>query len=136
MFQFCKGSPPGLRRPDGTRATRLPRGFVQQSRRFRAVRSLPAALIVLALGANSHAALPESRPTALGASQLIDIARKDNRDMQVACYAIDAARAKLLQAGLRSNPRLDLSAHSDFLFRNEGEYATSIGISQQFPISG
>jgi cobalt-zinc-cadmium efflux system outer membrane protein len=72
----------------------------------------------------------------LDLTHLISIARTDNKDLQAACYAIDAARAKLLGAGLRANPRLDVSARSDFLFRNEGEYAATVGISQQFPISG
>jgi cobalt-zinc-cadmium efflux system outer membrane protein len=94
------------------------------------------ALLAYAFGATSNAAPMEPRPVALDLPRLVDIARKDNKSLQVACYAIDAARAKLLQAGLRSNPRLDLSTRSDFLFRNEGEYAASIGISQQFPISG
>jgi cobalt-zinc-cadmium efflux system outer membrane protein len=100
------------------------------------MRRLAAALLAFAVAVTSDAAPLESRPVALGTPQLIDIARKDNKNLQVACYAIDAARAKLLQAGQRANPRLDLSARSDFLFGNEGEYAASIGISQQFPISG
>jgi len=136
MFQFCKGSLPGLRRLHGAGATRPSRGLIRQSRRWHAVRSLATALFVFAFGAAGHAAPLESRPPVLGARELIDIAREDNKDLQAACYAIDVARAKLLQAGLRSNPRLDFSAHGDFLFRNEGEYATSIGISQQFPVSG
>jgi cobalt-zinc-cadmium efflux system outer membrane protein len=93
-------------------------------------------LFALAIGSVSLAAPQTPHQAALGIHQLIDIARKDNKDLQAACYAIDTARAKLLQAGLRSNPRLDLSARSDFLFRNEGEYATTIGVSQQFPITG
>lgn len=100
------------------------------------MRRLAAALLAFAVGVTSDAAPLESRPVALGTPQLIAIARKDNKNLQAACYAIDAARAKLLQAGQRANPRLDLSARSDFLFGNEGEYAASIGISQQFPISG
>ena len=104
--------------------------------RSRALHCLSGAIVALVVGSTSLAATHEAAPNALGARQLIDIARKGNKDLQAACYAIDTARAKLLQAGLRSNPRLDLSARSDFLFRNEGEYATTVGISQQFPITG
>ena len=104
--------------------------------RSRALHCLSGAIVALVVGSTSLAATHEAAPNALGARQLIDIARKGNKDLQTACYAIDTARAKLLQAGLRSNPRLDLSARSDFLFRNEGEYSTTVGISQQFPITG
>lgn len=68
--------------------------------------------------------------------QLIALAVRDNRDLQAARYSIEVARARLVQAGLRANPRLDLAARSDFLFNNEGEYAISAGISQEFPIAG
>ena len=93
-------------------------------------------VIALTSGSISLAASRALAPNALGLHQLVDIARKDNKDLQAACYAIDSASAKLLQAGLRANPRLDLSARSDFLFGNEGEYAIAVGISQQFPITG
>lgn len=69
-------------------------------------------------------------------AQLIAIARSDNKDLQVARYAIAIGRARLQQAGLRSNPRLDLSARSDALFGNEGEHGGAIGISQDFPVAG
>ena len=42
----------------------------------------------------------------------------------------------MLQAGLPPNPRLDIAAKNDVLFRNEGEYAASAGVSQQFSIAG
>ena len=93
-----------------------------------------AVAIVLGIGSSGLTALAEPAP--LRVRELITIARKDNKDLQAACYAIDTARAKLQGTGLRANPKLDVSARSDFLFRNEGEYATTIGISQQFPITG
>ena len=68
--------------------------------------------------------------------ELIVLAARDNKDLQAARSSVDVARARLLQAGLRPNPRLDLGARSDFLFNNEGEYAISAGISQDFPIAG
>lgn len=83
-------------------------------------------------------AAPSSPHAAVGLdlNQLIALAERDNKDLQAARYAIDVGRARLLQAGLRPNPRLDLAARSDFLFNNEGEYALSAGISQDFPIAG
>ncbi|MEO8003162.1 MAG: TolC family protein [Arenimonas sp.] len=74
--------------------------------------------------------------TSLDVRQLIDVARRDNKDLQAARYAVDIAEARLVQAGLRSNPRLDLSASNDRLFGNEGEYSNAVGISQEFPIAG
>lgn len=81
-------------------------------------------------------AAPTSKSTVLDLRQLIQIAQRDNKDLQAARYAIEVARARLLQAGLRSNPRLELSAQSDFLFNNEGEYAGVVGVSQEFPVAG
>jgi cobalt-zinc-cadmium efflux system outer membrane protein len=140
MFHFSKGWQPGLRQPFCA-GSRFSTSYIEhpparRAGRLCAARCFIGALISLSIGSTSFAASPEPAPRVLGVPQLIDIARKDNKDLQAACYAIDTARAKLLQAGLRSNPRLDLSARSDFLFRNEGEYATTAAISQQFPIAG
>lgn len=68
--------------------------------------------------------------------QAIDIAVQDNKDLQAARLTVEQARARLLQAGLPSNPRLDIAAKNDRIFRNEGEYAASISISQQFSVAG
>ena len=68
--------------------------------------------------------------------QAIDIAVQSNKDLQAARYTVEQARARLLQAGLPPNPRLDIAARNDLIFGNQGEYATSIGISQQFSVVG
>ncbi len=68
--------------------------------------------------------------------ETIGIAMRNNKDLQAARYVVKAARARLLQAGLMPNPRLDLARKSDSIFNNEGEYTTNIGLSQQFPIAG
>ncbi|MEO6171929.1 MAG: TolC family protein, partial [Arenimonas sp.] len=75
-------------------------------------------------------------PHDLSLPQLIELARRDNKDLQTARYAIAISHARLQQAGLRSNPRLGLSGASDVVFGNEGEYAAAIRISQDFPIAG
>ena len=72
----------------------------------------------------------------LSLPQLIQLARQENKDLQAARYAVEIGRARLMQAGLLPNPRLDLSGRNDFAFKNEGEYSSSVGISQQFPIAG
>ena len=72
----------------------------------------------------------------LSLSQAIDTAMHNNRDLQAARYIVESARARLLQAGLPSNPRLNLGGSNDFLFQNAGEYIASVGISQKFPVAG
>ena len=68
--------------------------------------------------------------------QAINLAVQGNRDLQANRYAVAQARARLTQAGLPSNPRLEIATRNDRIFRNEGEYTTSIGLSQQFPVAG
>jgi cobalt-zinc-cadmium efflux system outer membrane protein len=68
--------------------------------------------------------------------QAIDIAVQSNKDLQAARHAVEGARARLLQAGLPPNPRLNIAGGNDRLFKNAGEYAASVGISQQFPVAG
>jgi len=68
--------------------------------------------------------------------QAISIAVHDNKDLQAARHIVEVARARLLQAGLPPNPRLNLGGSNDSMFKNEGEYIASIGISQQFPVAG
>lgn len=68
--------------------------------------------------------------------QLIQIARQDNKDLQAASHAVEIGRARLVQAGLYPNPRVEISRNNDSLFRNEGEYGGSVGLSQEFPVAG
>jgi cobalt-zinc-cadmium efflux system outer membrane protein len=80
-----------------------------------------------------------ARPAAasgLTLAQVIATALRDNKDLQAARYATAQARAKLVQAGVLPNPHLELANKNDALFKNEGEYTTSIGFTQQFPIAG
>ena len=72
----------------------------------------------------------------LSIAELIDIAVQDNRDLQAARYVEQRARARLVQAGLRPNPRLEVTTENDRLFGNAGEYSAGVGVSQPFPIAG
>ncbi len=94
------------------------------------------ALIGLIAWLVSFGSAVAAEPTAFNLRQFIEIAQRDNKDLQAARYAVAVGRARLVQAGLRPNPRLDVSGNSDFAFRNEGEHGSSLGISQQFPIAG
>jgi outer membrane protein, heavy metal efflux system len=72
----------------------------------------------------------------LGLRQLIATALSGNKDLQAARFVAAQARARLVQAGVLPNPRLELANKNDALFKNEGEYTASIGFSQQFPVAG
>lgn len=95
-----------------------------------------AMLIGFVVSGMSVASYAANDSTTLSLSQLIQLAERDNKDLQAARYAIQIGQARLLQAGLWPNPRLELSGGSDAAFRNEGEYTRSAGISQQFPVAG
>jgi Outer membrane protein len=74
--------------------------------------------------------------TGMTMPQAIEIAVQNNKDLQAVRYAVEQARARLLQAGLSPNPRLDISSGNDRIFNNQGEYAAGINISQPFPVAG
>lgn len=67
--------------------------------------------------------------------QAIGIAIQNNKDLQAVRYTVEQARARLLQAGLPPNPRLDIADRNDRIFRNEGEYVAGVGISQPFSVA-
>lgn len=99
----------------------------------RACVSLLAAM-ALSFAMPAHAETPLG--SALTLAQLIEVAERDNKDLQTARYAIDIGRARLLQSGALPNPRVNFTGASDFAFKSDGEYAASVGISQDFPIAG
>ncbi|CDZ76737.1 Cation efflux system protein CzcC [Legionella massiliensis] len=72
----------------------------------------------------------------LTVNELTQIAIENNNDLKAAQYNIKLAKARLVQAGLWSNPSINLANTDDRLFTNEGEYTRSAGFSQAFPISG
>lgn len=92
--------------------------------------------VALALVLTTSAAAELSPTIALNLDQLIAAAERENKDLRAARLAIDAARARLVQAGALPNPRINLGAGSDVAFRNEGAYSASAGVSQDFPIAG
>ncbi|MGM9419308.1 TolC family protein [Legionella pneumophila] len=72
----------------------------------------------------------------LGLKELTQLAIQHNKDLKAARFAIAIAEARLVQAGLWSNPSLNLNNNDDRIFNNEGEYSRSINFNQAFPISG
>lgn len=73
---------------------------------------------------------------ALSLNELTQIAIQNNKDLKVAQYNIKLAKARLLQAGLWSNPSLNLSNIDDKGLTNEGEFTRTASFSQALPISG
>lgn len=94
-----------------------------------------AAFFLVCSGLSSVVA-PSATAAGLTLERAIDTAIEGNKDLRAARYAVEQARARLLQAGLPTNPRLELSKRNDRVFRNEGEYTASIGVSQQFSVVG
>ncbi|HCU5991575.1 TPA: TolC family protein [Legionella pneumophila] len=72
----------------------------------------------------------------LNLKELTQLAIQQNKDLKAARFAISIAEARLVQAGLWSNPNINLNNNDDRLFNNEGEYSRSISFNQAFPISG
>lgn len=101
-----------------------------------AVRHWLVAGMLSAAALNSPAVASGSVSSSFNLKQLIELAQRDNKSLQAARYAVDIGRARLVQAGMRENPRLDVLARSDFLFSNDGEYGSALAISQSFPIAG
>ena len=67
---------------------------------------------------------------------LTEFALRENQNLKLVRYGIETGRARLVQAGLLPNPRLDVATRSDFAFSNAGEYNVSLTVSQQFPVAG
>jgi cobalt-zinc-cadmium efflux system outer membrane protein len=63
-------------------------------------------------------------------------ALRANPDLRAARAAIDAARGRLVQAGLWPNPELGVAGASDVVFADEGEWSIEVGFAQRFPIAG
>jgi cobalt-zinc-cadmium efflux system outer membrane protein len=88
-------------------------------------------LVLLALPAVLWA-----KRTTLNLKQITQMALHTNRDLNAARFNVSIAQARLVQAGLWSNPSLNLTNNDDKLFNNEGEYSRTAGFTQAFPISG
>jgi len=63
-------------------------------------------------------------------------ALRANPELRATREAIEAARGRLVQAGLWPNPEAALAGASDFAFANEGERSASVALEQRFPIAG
>ena len=94
---------------------------------------LQAVFPLFARAAEPEGTRVESRVTAVSAAEE---ALRASPDLAAAYAAIDAARGRLLQAGLWPNPALTLAGRSDFAFRNEGERVLGVDLAQRFPIAG
>ncbi|MGH7884946.1 MAG: TolC family protein [Thermodesulfobacteriota bacterium] len=69
-------------------------------------------------------------------NQAVEIALKENPDLNAARYQVKEAEGRLKQAGLYPNPSLETDFNFDAAFSNEGERNFSTGIVQPLPLSG
>ena len=81
-------------------------------------------------------AMAHAGPGSASVADLVAAAQRDNPTLEAARSAIAVSRARLANTGLKSNPRVEVSARSDFPFGNEGEYELSVAVSQDFPMAG
>jgi cobalt-zinc-cadmium efflux system outer membrane protein len=110
-----------------------PPRFFCSGKRSKSVRWMLILCLGLALlGGPSRSANGEG----LTLRQVIAMAMSGSKDLKAARWVEAQARARLVQAGLLPNPRLELANKNDYLFANEGEYTTSVAFSQQFPVTG
>src|SRR5438552_1227416 len=68
--------------------------------------------------------------------QLAQRALAQNKNLQAAREQLRQAEARLIQAGLRPNPSLDVSSSTDVVFANEGETGFAVTFSQPFETGG
>lgn len=93
-------------------------------------------MVILAGMSSDPATAAGQTATSFTVAALVAVAEKDSKELQAARYAVEIGRAKLAFAGLMPNPRLEFGGVSDFAFRNNGAYSASVGISQDFPVTG
>ena len=70
----------------------------------------------------------------LSISEAIGRALAHNRDLVPAYTELEKARGRIVQAGLKPNPEIELSTTSDAAFSNEGERTLTLGVSQPIPL--
>jgi len=73
--------------------------------------------------------------SAISIDDAVQTALKNNRELQAARFAVQKAQARLIQAGRWPNPEVSVSGASDFALTAEGEYAFSVGLYQNFPLT-
>ncbi len=102
--------------------------------------SFAVAILALSLAlvprSAARAAEPAGGETRLTPTFAAVEALRASPDLAAAYAAIDAARGRLIQAGLWPNPALALTGRSDFALQNEGERAIGVDLAQRFPIAG
>lgn len=59
-----------------------------------------------------------------------------NRELAAVALGAEAARGRVVQAGLRPNPYFDAGAQNDFLTGNKGARKFDLGFSQAIPLGG
>ena len=72
----------------------------------------------------------------LSLDQAVAQALAGNRGFAASYFEVEKAQGRALQAGLPRNPEVEVGGRSDLLFKNEGERAVTLGVSQALPRKG
>lgn len=72
----------------------------------------------------------------LSLDQAVAQALAGNRGFAASYFEVEKAQGRALQAGLPRNPEVEVGGRSDLLFKNEGERAVTMGVSQALPRKG
>ena len=75
-------------------------------------------------------------PAGTTVEQLSDAAFARNRELLAARQTLEIAKGRLLQAGLRPNPTLDVEQTTDALTGRQGEGNMGFGVTQVFELGG
>ena len=71
----------------------------------------------------------------LSISEAIGWALANNRDLVPAYTELEKVRGRIVQAGLKPNPEIELSTITDAAFNDEGERTITLGVSQLIPLA-
>ena len=71
----------------------------------------------------------------LSISEAIERALANNRDLIPAYTELEKVRGRIVQAGLKPNPEIELSTITDTAFNDEGERTITLGVSQLIPLA-
>jgi len=87
-------------------------------------------------GAESLVAQAVSETDGITIEELVNLTLSQNKQLEAVRTQRRQTEARLIQAGLRPNPSLDVEHGSDVFFANEGERRYNVSFSQPFELGG
>lgn len=100
-------------------------------------RSTLARGIIFALLLSAFACLPvQAEPVPRSIYEIVSLALKHNAELAALEKEVSAKQSLAVQAGITSNPTLELQGISGTLTGSPGERSVSIGVNQELPLNG